>query len=116
MITSPGYNEKETKSNYIPNLIRKIISKQPCANCFTTSNIECDHRNSLITPLLNPIIDDFQPLCKHCNDRKRETMNLRKNNKRYGAKEMGYPVDFIYGTDKLDNMAGMIGTFWYDPI
>ena len=94
----------------------------PCANCFSTENIECDHKNDLKN---NPMvlcsatqtIDDFQPLCKQCNDLKRSWKSrMSDSDKRISARKFGYNVDFTEGTDELDreDPYWYKGTYWGD--
>jgi hypothetical protein len=104
--------------------ILKEIKKLPCANCGTTKDIECDHKNDLY--LLNDkrvqtkntqTIDDFQPLCKHCNDVKRAAKEkMLRENKRYSAKNLGYTIDFTSGNETLhkEDPHWYTGTYWGD--
>ena len=108
--------------------IRDAIVKNPCVNCGTKSNIECDHKNDLYNdPRVNVTstqrLDDFQSLCKHCNDQKRQIAKETKaSNKRYGATRIPslaiFGIDFIEGTEDFNpkNIAAMVGTYWYDPV
>lgn len=110
-------------NNNIRDDIRKKIIKRPCANCTTTINIECDHNNSLkndprVMNTATQTINDFQPLCGHCNKVKREKeKNAKNEGKRYGAKEdLKYQIDFTEGDEILnkDNPEWYIGTYWGD--
>lgn len=109
--------------------IREAICKLPCVVCGCTTNIECDHKNDLYNdPRVNSIdtqrLDDFQPLCKHCNDQKRQVVKKTKEKgKRYGAtnipslKALGVP-DFTVGDESFDpkDINALVGTYWYDPV
>jgi hypothetical protein len=98
------------------------IRKQPCAHCKTKINIECDHKNDLKNDLrvmykYTQIIDDFQPLCKHCNDIKRSVKKkMLISDKRIGATYLDYKIDFTKGTEYLDkeDPNWYIGTYWGD--
>lgn len=108
--------------------IKDYIRKLPCCSCSSTSNVETDHKNDLyndkrVLDLKTQTIDDFQPLCKHCNCRKRQIIkNTIKTGKRYGATNIPclniYGIDFIQGNDVYDpdDINAMVGTYWYDPI
>ena len=108
--------------------IRNALKNQQCVVCGTTSNIEIDHKNGLYNNdrVLNEktqTIDDFMPLCKHCNDQKRQVHKIMKETgKRYGATNIPQfkckGVDFIQGDDTFDlnDPEAMIGTYWYDPV
>ena len=104
-----------------PDIRKKIITKS-CVNCGTKNNIECDHKNSLkndprVMNIKTQKLDDFQPLCGHCNKVKREAeKKAKRNNKRFSGKELGYSVDFTEGDKTLDiNYPNWyIGTYWGD--
>lgn len=109
--------------------IRDAIVKLSCVVCGTSTNIECDHKNDLYNdPRVNNLatqrIDDFQPLCKHCNDQKRQVVKKTKETgRRYGAtniaslKALGVP-DFTVGDETFDpqSVTALVGTYWYDPV
>lgn len=102
--------------------IRETICSEPCCVCYTTQDVECDHKNDLKNDprVLNKktqTLDDFQPLCKHCNMLKKTAGEERtKTNKRIGATKYGYGVDFIIGDETLDknDPNWYIGTYWGD--
>ena len=108
--------------------IREFLKIKSCVVCGTNSQIEIDHKNGLYNDerVLNSktqTIDDFQPLCKHCNDQKRETINYSKRTgKRYPATNIPmmrrFGIDFVEGNDSYDpsDINAMVGTFWYDPV
>jgi len=108
--------------------IRDILSVCPCVVCGTNSQIEIDHKNGLYNDprVLNSktqTIDDFQPLCKHCNDQKRQTcVWQKKHNKRYPASMIPqlaiFGIDYTEGDETFDetDIYALIGTYWYDPV
>lgn len=109
----------------IRNDIKKAICKLPCCHCGTTTGIECDHKNDLaleqnderVLNIMTQTIDDFQPLCKHCNDVKRAVKaRMKKEKKRQGAP--GYPphLSFWMGDETLDmnDFYWYKGTYWGD--
>jgi len=102
--------------------IRAEIRKFPCANCGTRNDIQCDHKNDLkndprVLDTATQTIEDFQSLCRHCNDVKRGVKAFTvRTGKRFGAKKIGFPVDFTHGDDTLDldNPYWYVGTYWGD--
>ena len=102
--------------------IRRTICAMPCANCGTQVDIQCDHKNDLyndprVKSLDTQTIDDFQPLCRHCNSVKREVKaRMLVDKKRYRASQLGFLVDFTHGDDTLDLTDPMwyVGTYWGD--
>ncbi len=108
--------------------IKKNICKNPCAICGTTNNIECDHKNDCwiyneprIGIKEEQKLSDFQALCKHCNDVKRQAKaKMIKENKRQppppNILELG--IKFTNGDETFDinDPNWGIGCYWYDPI
>ena len=103
--------------------IKNEICKLPCASCGTTTGIECDHKNDLVLEqndervlnIMTQTIDDFQPLCKHCNDVKRAVKaKMKKEKKRQPAP--GFTIKFTQGDEKLDmnDFYWYKGTYWGD--
>jgi hypothetical protein len=115
---------KTTNDDEIRKNIRAIINKQPCVNCGTNTNVECDHKNSLkndprVTNTKTQILYDFQPLCRHCNLVKRNAEKKAKaDNKRFSGKNLCYSVDFTEGDETLDinDPNWYIGTYWGDCV
>ena len=107
--------------------IHKEITSKSCVVCGTNETI-CDHKNDLyndeqILDTKTQLIDDFQPLCNHCNLQKRQIYRLeQKNGKIYSAKNIQrYKVyDFEFPWEKKNyNMLDIrckTDTFWYDPV
>ena len=115
--------------------IRKDISnhytKSPdarCVSCGSNSDLECDHKNDLyneprVCNTKTQTLDDFQTLCRHCNQQKRQvSVKTKETNKRYGATNIPslkpFGIDFISGDETFDpnDINAMKGTYWYDPI
>jgi hypothetical protein len=123
-----GEKPCEPSSRAIRKDIRHVLSKQPCVVCGSSSVIEIDHKNGLynnprVLNLKTQTIDDFQPLCKHCNDQKRQTYKWQTaNNKRYPADLIPMLADLQFSytqgneTFRKDDPDAMVGTFWYDPV
>jgi len=123
-----GKAELENKNNRnIRQDIKEHFKKSLCVVC-GNSNIEIDHKNGLYNDprVLNTktqCIDDFQTLCRHCNQQKRQSIILtKKTGKRYKAsnipqlKTIG--IDFTSGNENfdIDDINAMVGTYWYDPL
>lgn len=123
-----GKCDTDAKTRYIRPDIRAYYKNKSCVSCGTNSNIEIDHKNGLYNnPRINNVstqtIEDFQPLCKHCNDVKRQTYVWQnKNNKRHPAtlipKYAHFGVDYVEGDASFDptDPDAMVGTYWYDPV
>lgn len=98
------------------------IKNKPCVNCGTTHDIECDHKNDLYLENEHRLLDkskqtlnDFQPLCKHCNIIKREVKRkMLKENKRQPAP--GFLILFTEGSETLnrEDPNWWKGTYWND--
>ena len=116
------------RSRPIGNHIRALLKDKPCVVCGCTSNIEIDHKNDLYNdPRVNDVttqtVDDFQPLCKHCNDQKRQVVKkMKETGKRYSAlcipSVAPFGIAFTRGDESFDTKSptAMVGTYWYDPV
>ena len=117
-----GIKEAEQVDEGIRDDIRIFITKQPCCMCFSKQEVQCDHKNDLkndprVLEKATQTIDDFQPLCRHCNCLKRnDKRKMLENGKRIGASKYGFSVDFISGDETLDvnDPKWYIGTYWGD--
>jgi len=103
--------------------IGSTIRNQPCANCGTTSNMECDHKNPFwmindkerMSNTKTQLLEDFQPLCGHCNKLHRsETYKTNNSKKRIPSQWSNLP--FTSGTEHFDinDPKWYIGTYWGD--
>ena len=120
------------RSNILQRPIRKDIlnniRRLQCVNCGSNSEIICDHKNDHYNDekVLNTktqTLEDFQPLCNHCNLLKRQVnVKEKENDKLFSAKGISrYKiVPFIFPWEfKLYDMtdpANKKDTYWYDPI
>jgi hypothetical protein len=107
--------------------IHKEITSKSCVVCGTNETI-CDHKNDLynderVLNIKTQTVDDFQPLCNHCNLQKRQICRLeQKNGKIYSAKNIQrYKIyDFEFPWEKKNyNMLDIhckTDTFWHDPV
>jgi len=105
--------KEQNKLRPIRSDIKDYWVKFPCVFCGLKENLVCDHKNDLYNDMrvLNTktqTLDDFQPLCKHCNALKREAKK-----KKFSAKELPmyshYSIDFYWEQNPEES-------FWYDPI
>jgi hypothetical protein len=116
-----------TQKRPIDKQIHKEITSKSCVVCGTNETI-CDHKNDLYNDerVLNTktqTVDDFQPLCNHCNLQKRQICRLEQEVGRvYSAKNIQrykfYDFEFPWekrNYDKLD-IHCKTDTFWYDPV
>lgn len=107
--------------------IRDHFKTSLCIVC-GNSDIEIDHKNGLYNDerVLNTktqCIEDFQPLCRHCNQQKRQSIIVTKRTgKRYKATNIPqlkvFGIDFTSGNEEFDpnDINAMVGTYWYDPL
>ena len=122
-----GYSEFNINRS-ISQKIRDYFRDESCVSCGTTSNIEIDHKNGLyndsrVLKNSTQTIDDFQPLCRHCNQVKRESIKkMKETGIRPSAFDIPmlkiFKIEYTSGNktyDKNDTNWG-IGTYWYDPI
>jgi len=108
--------------------IRDHYKKTPCVVCGQKNNLVLDHKNDLynnprVLDIKTQTIDDFQPLCQHCNLQKRTVAKkTRKNGKRYSALNIPslkiFNIKFTKGCKTFDpnDVNAMVGTYWYDPV
>lgn len=107
--------------------IKLAFKDSVCVVC-GTGKPEIDHKNGLyndprVLSIETQRVEDFQPLCKHCNDQKRQTYKWQtKNGRRYPATNIPmfrhHSIDFVEGDETYDpkDTGAMVGTYWYDPV
>lgn len=108
--------------------IDREIKKHSCVSCGSKSDLICDHKNDIyndesVLDVKTQVIDDFQPLCNHCNLQKRQIFKEETaNGKLYSAKNLApykmYPFEFPW-EKKHFNMKDVNtkkDTYWYDPV
>lgn len=118
-----GYKKESDRigSQTIRADIKKHYKKKRCVVLYT-SNPEVDHKNGWKNDTAMDIktqkLEDFQPLSKAANDAKRQfCKECRNTNKRFDAKNIGYPMSYYKGDEKhRETEDGCVGCFWYDPI
>jgi hypothetical protein len=108
--------------------IIKLITSKSCIICGSNTEIICDHKNDLyndnrVLNINTQNINDFQPLCNHCNLQKRQICKDEiKNNKLYSAKNIERYKQYLveFGWEKkafdLNDINCKVDTYWYDPI
>ena len=108
--------------------IKKTIVQLCCVSCGSSSEIVCDHKNDLYNNerVLNKKtqkLQDFQPLCNHCNLQKRQiAKNEIKNEILYSAKNLAkykvYRFEFPWEKKVFDKNESSTkeDTYWYDPV
>ena len=97
-----------------PDILRTVRS-MPCALTGQTTDIECDHKCSRRPPNTDPklqSIDDFQPLSKAANCRKRSVCgDCVRNNQRFDARTLGFAIGWLSGNATTPSCEGC---FWHD--
>lgn len=116
-----GFNKVHFVSRHIPQSIRKSVLQKynfKCIWCGSQQKLEIDHKNGRYTDKTDKI-NDFQILCKSCNDKKRERCNkCRETGCRYDVQNEISPIlyksPFISGNAKYTDKLGCKGCFLYD--
>lgn len=122
-------HSKRIKNQYrnISKNIKRKITSLSCVICGTTATI-CDHKNDLyndmnVLDLKTQTIEDFQPLCNHCNLQKREVCKMEKQTGcLYSAKNIKryqiYLFEFPWEKKVFDinDKNCKKDTYWFDPI
>ncbi len=107
--------------------IRIEITRNSCVICGKRET-NCDHKNDLyndprVINVKTQTIDDFQPLCLHCNSQKRQIcVEEKAKQKIYSAKNIGsyksYEFEFPWEKKNYDvnDITCKVDTYWYDPV
>lgn len=113
-----GINKNYFRQTIHPDIRFKLGARR-CALCGTGTAVQVDHKDGRkddgrLADLEAQRPGDFQWLCTHCNCRKREicTKRCTPTNKRFDAREMGFPVGWFAGGE--DYKRTCIGCFWHD--
>jgi hypothetical protein len=121
-----GYRTKSLQRPIRKDIL-DFIRKQSCINCGSGTDIACDHKNDLynddrVLNLKTQRLDDFQPLCRHCNLQKRQVCkNEILNNKVFNAQALlvkfsvykdKFPWEFK--TFDINNIYTKYDSYWYD--
>ncbi|WP_120831065.1 HNH endonuclease [Helicobacter pylori] len=120
-----GYNTECVFNQNIRQDIKNHYKQQCCAMCGARGNsentqIEVDHKDdhkddSRVSDLNAQTFDDFQALCKACNDKKRQICKeCKETDHRFDARKIpGNHYPFYEGEAEYD---GCVGCYQYDPI
>ena len=120
--------QNENATRPIGDAVREHFKNASCVACGSTCNIEIDHKNGLynnprVLNVHTQTVEDFQPLCKHCNDQKRQTYKeMKRTGVRHSAKQIPalrvFGIDYTHGdaTYNPNDVNAMLGTYWYDPV
>lgn len=116
-----GFNTNKFVSRHIPQSIRKSVLQKynfKCIWCGSQQKLEVDHKNGRYTDVTDKV-NDFQILCKSCNDKKRERCNkCRETGCRYDVQKEISPIlyksPFTCGSAKYNEKISCNGCFLYD--
>ncbi len=120
-----GYNTECVFNQSIRQDIKNYHSQQCCTMCGVRGNsentqIEVDHKDGRkddlrVSDLNTQTFDDFQALCKACNDKKRQICKkCKESGYRFDATKIpGNHYPFYEGVAGYD---GCVGCYQYDPI
>lgn len=116
-----GFNKSSYYSRYISKNIRKRVLEKygfKCIWCGSKDKLEVDHKNGRYNRKTG-MVEDFQILCKSCNDKKRERCNKCRESKcRFNVQKdissILYKSAFISGNEKYNEKQGCKGCFLYD--
>lgn len=116
--------DDDTGNRSIRSDIKDIIKKQICVHTGfkgTSQNpIEVDHKdgrytNKKVLSIETQTLNDFQPLCRQANLKKRSDCNKCKDtNLKFDAKELGYEKSTLDG--KIEYNETCNGCYWFDPL
>jgi hypothetical protein len=123
------HSKRYVNDNHPINInIKNKLKNKSCVSCGSNTNIIIDHKNDLYNDLrvLNIYtqnINDFQPLCNHCNLQKRTILIKEKqNNKIYSAKNIqkysfiDFEIPFEKYNYDINDINFKSDSYWYDPI
>jgi hypothetical protein len=116
-----GFNHNLYFSRSIPQEVRKATLEHyghKCIWCGSTNRLEVDHKNGRYSSISNRV-EDFQILCKSCNDKKRERCKRcqvtgQRFNVQSTISNVLYKVPFTCGSEKFNDKVGCKGCFLYD--
>ena len=119
---------EKNQNRDITEIIRKEITSKSCVICGSKSDMACDHKNDLynderVLDSKTQNIDDFQPLCNHCNLQKRQVCKQEtQTQKIYSAKNIAryqqYSFEFPWERKVFDktDIYCKNDTYWFDPV
>jgi hypothetical protein len=129
-ITGIYVHSKKTSQSKRPinKNIHKKITLNTCVICGSSSDIVCDHKNDLyndprVLDKNTQILEDFQPLCNHCNLQKRQVCKYELQTRIiYSAKKIQrykkYNFEFPWEKKIFDenDIKCKEDTYWFDPV
>jgi len=113
-----GYNKGKWLNQTIRKDIRDFYKNENCITCASSTRIEIDHKDGRkddprVMSTKTQVTDDFQPLCKSCNDRKRQVCKeCKANSNRFDAKTLGFECSVVEGNLMYEGTCH--GCYWYD--
>jgi len=122
-----GTKDSDSLSRSIREDIREYFKNSLCVVC-GNSDVEIDHKNGLynnsrVLNMSTQVVEDFQTLCRHCNQQKRQSIIYTKQTgRRYPATMIPqlkiFGIPFTQGDETFDekDVDAMVGTYWYDPV
>jgi hypothetical protein len=116
-----GFNNTLYFSRAIPQQVRKDTLEKyghRCIWCGSTDRLEVDHKNGRYNDISNNV-NDFQILCKSCNDKKRErckkcVLTGQRFNVQSSISNVLFKSPFTCGVGKYNEKIGCKGCFLYD--
>lgn len=122
-----GFNKDESFNQTISKHIKDFYKTKPCVFTGVYGNsentkIEIDHKegtknSSRVSNVKTQTMEDFQPVCKACNDIKREICKrCKETDIRWDATQLeGFPFPYYKGNSSLKE-SGCEGCYQYDPV
>ena len=117
-----GFKTGFTFNQAIRKDIRDYYKGGRCACCGTTRDLELDHKDGRknderVSDMSTQKKEDFQNLCKHENDLKRQICKeCKATGKRFDGKNIpGNPISWTDGDENYNEEIGCKGCWWYDP-
>lgn len=113
-----GYN-KNPKKRSISKKVYDAIRGKRCVVLATTSKVLPDHKDGRyddprVSRTSDQKLEDFQPMSESVNYAKREhCKKCRQTNKRFDAKQLGYPVGQVKGNGTYRGTC--VGCYWFSP-
>lgn len=109
-----GFSTKIDSRSSTPLKVREELKGKPCPNCGRShGKNEIDHKDGYNRTGVS--IDDFQPLCKPCNDQKRHyCKECRDTGKRFDATRLSFKSGWLEGNSFYTTTQGCRGCYWYD--
>lgn len=106
-----------SKDSSIPGSIKLYYRDKPCVICSSTNDVAVDHKDKHKKEG-STNINDYQPLCRKCNTKKRDICNkCEETDTRYDARVKGYSIGWLYGgCEYSPSSIGCKGCYYHDPI